>query len=147
MVFKKIGQIFENLKGPNSQFMDRTVMVVDDNDVDRRLIEKTLEKIGCRVLTAVDGEIGLFVATTEKPDLILSDCNMPNLDGLAMCRQLKDNKETAHIPVIFLTGEKTPQNILECFEQEAENCMCKPINTKVLRNQIETLLKEHFPAK
>ena len=147
MVFGKLTQLFQSFKGPNPEFADRSVLIVDDNDVDRKLIERTLERIGCRVLSAVDGEIGLFIATAEKPDLILSDCNMPNMDGLTMCRKLKESPDTKDIPVIFLTSIDTPSNVVDCFEQEAENFICKPINTKILRAQIESLLKEHFPAE
>lgn len=139
-------KIFQKFFPSQQQFEDRTVLIVDDNDVDRKLIAKTLMKMGCRVMTAVDGEIGLHIALSETPDLILSDCHMPNMDGVEMCKELRDTEETKDIPVIFLTGDKSPSKVVDCFDLNADNYMCKPINAKVLMTQIEDILTEHLPS-
>ncbi len=139
-------KLFQKLFPTPAKFEDRTVLIVDDNEVDRKLIAKTLMKMGCRVLTAVDGEIGLHIALSETPDLILSDCHMPNMDGVEMCRELKNSDETKEIPVIFLTGDTSPSKVVDCFELNVDNYMCKPINSKVLMSQIEDILTEHLPS-
>lgn len=138
----------KNLFPSSKKFSNHKVLIVDDNEVDRKLIAKTLDKMGCIVLTAVDGEIGLHLALSEKPDLILSDNNMPNMDGLTMCRELRENEETRDIPVIFLTGNASPAMVIDCFDMtNVDNYMCKPINTKLLMTQIEDILNEHLPKK
>jgi len=68
------------------------------------------------------------------------------MDGIEMVQLLKDNKETQGIPVIFLTGVDSPKNVVDCFEIDAENFMCKPINPKVLAAQIQQVLTEHFSS-
>ncbi|HLF17553.1 MAG TPA: response regulator [Candidatus Omnitrophota bacterium] len=127
-------------------FKDRIILVVDDNEVDRKIIVHALKDLGCRVMTAENGAEGYIKALSHKPDLILSDCNMPIMDGVAMCRQIKENEATKDIPVIFLTGVDSPSNLVECFSLDAENFMCKPINPKVLATQIQQVLQEHFRA-
>lgn len=139
---------FKKLFPSPKKFNRHKVLIVDDNEVDRKLIAKTLDKMGCVVLTASDGEIGLHMALSEKPDLILSDCQMPHMDGLTMCKELRENEETRDIPVIFLTGNNSPAMVVDCFGMvNVDNYMCKPINAKVLIGQIEDILNEHLPKK
>ena len=71
---------------------------------------------------------------------------MPNMDGVEMCKELRDTEETKDIPVIFLTGDKSPSKVVDCFDLNADNYMCKPINAKVLMTQIEDILTEHLPS-
>lgn len=140
-MFDKLKQFFGQ---DDQQFVGRRILVVDDNDVDRRLVEKTLAKLKCTVLTAEDGEKGIQTAINEQPDLILSDCRMPNMDGVEMCRRLKTHEKTKHIPLIFLTSSDSPSDVINCFDVDADNFMCKPINPSILRSQIVSLLNEKF---
>ena len=110
------------------------------------LIQKTVEKIGHRVLTAENGKIGFEVAKSEHPDLILSDCRMPELDGVGMVKALKADEETKDIPLVFLTSVDTPSAIIECFDIGALNYMCKPIKPKLLVSQIRTIFAECLPV-
>ncbi|MBP9854042.1 MAG: response regulator [Candidatus Omnitrophica bacterium] len=138
----------KNLFAPPKKFNNHKVLIVDDNPLDRKLVAKTMEKMGCKVLTAVDGEIGLHLALAEKPDLILSDYDMPHMDGLTMCKELRANQETQDIPVIFLSGSATPGNIVDIFDvSNVDNYICKPINSKVLIHQIEDIFNKHLPKK
>lgn len=120
----------------------KTILVVEDSDVDRKWIEATLEKAKFRVISAVNGAIGLETAKTEKPDLIILDCDMPVMGGVEMCGKLREQNETEDIPVIFLTSVDTPANIVDCFEVDAENYLSKPISPKLLISQIEEVLNE-----
>ena len=121
-----------------------TVLVVDDNPVDLKIIVHALKDLGCKVMTAENGSEGYVKAVSHKPDIILTDCNMPYMDGVEMCRQIKEDETTKNIPVIFLTGVDSPRNVVECFALDAENFICKPINPKVLTEQIKRVLEEHF---
>src|SRR5262245_52984619 len=112
----------------DGQFAKRTILVVDDNEIDLKIIVRALRDLGCKVMTAENGSDGYIKALSHKPDLILSDCNMPHMDGVEMCRQIKLDDKTKDIPIIFLTGVDSPRNLVECFSLEAENFMCKPIN-------------------
>lgn len=119
------------------------ILVVDDTDVDRHLAEKVLTAAGFTVTTAINGEEGLNAVRQQKPDLILLDCQMPVMDGQEMCRRLKENPQTKHIPVIFLTSLDTPKNIIDSFTNEAENFLHKPLKTKVLLSEIKLILAEN----
>lgn len=82
----------------------KRILVVDDNRTMVKWLEKRLSSEGYTVYTAHDGKEGLDVATRELPDLIISDVDMPVMDGGEMAAKLKDESKTSHIPVIFLTG-------------------------------------------
>jgi CheY-like chemotaxis protein len=117
-----------------------TILVVEDNDVDLRLLKNILERQGYTVTHAANGREGLSRARQEIPDLIVLDCEMPVLNGIEMCKQIKDAPKTRDIPVLFLTSIKTPTNVIECFEAEAENYLEKPVDPKVLVHEIEHIL-------
>jgi CheY-like chemotaxis protein len=141
-MFEHILRLFTAEKARAKDFVQRCILVVDDNETDRMLVRRTVEKMGHRVLVAEDGNVGFEMAKTKKPDLILSDCRMPQKDGITMCRQLKGDPQTKNIPLVFLTGVDSPATVVECFDMGVENYMCKPINPKILVSQIETILKE-----
>lgn len=120
----------------------RRVLVVDDNPTDLALIKNTIRKMGHEVLTAVNGREGFEAAKSERPDLILSDCRMPEMDGVAMCKLLKADEATKDIPIVFLTGADTPGTVVECFDMGADNYMCKPIKPRLLASQIQAIFRE-----
>ncbi|MCA9400438.1 MAG: response regulator [Candidatus Omnitrophica bacterium] len=142
-MFTKIKKIF-GMTSPevNARNASFRILVVDDNEVDRRVVKNILEKQGYQILTANDGKEAVRVAMQEKPDVIVMDCEMPELSGVKACQRLKEENETEHIPVIFLTGSDTPTNIIECYDLEAENYLTKPVNAKLLLKDIETILKD-----
>jgi CheY-like chemotaxis protein len=123
-------------------FVSRRILIVDDNAIDRKLIQKTVEKIGHQALLAENGKIGYETARREKPDLILSDCLMPEMDGVDMCKLIKEDADTKNIPLIFLTGVDTPKNVIECFDMGVENYIRKPVKPKVLSSQIKSIFAE-----
>ena len=144
-MFDKLASLFGGNK--KNKYADRTVLVVDDSPVDRKVAVSALERLGFNVITAVDGEKGLQTARIEKPSLIILDCEMPNVDGPEMCRRLKADDTISNIPVLFLTGSETPQNVIECFEAEAANYIHKPVNVKFLASQIDIIFEEFSPEK
>jgi two-component system, cell cycle response regulator DivK len=95
------------------QNMSRTILIIDDNDLERDIFASFLRFAGGRVLEASDGSEGLRVAETEVPDLILLDLTMPVLDGWETIRRLKAGARTRGIPVVALTAHHLEWNRLE----------------------------------
>ena len=91
--------------------MARKVLIVDDAVVDRQNLERILSSAGHVVMLADSGEQALVRAKADKPDLILMDVNMPDLDGFATTRRLKADAETRDIPVVFVTGKNQKADV------------------------------------
>jgi len=105
-----------------------TVLAVDDNLLNLKLMEKVLVKEGYRVIMAVDGVSARAISVSEKPDLILLDIQMPGGDGFEVIRFLKENPVTGEIPVIFLTGESDIASKLRGFSLGAVDYITKPFH-------------------
>jgi CheY-like chemotaxis protein len=90
--------------GPGSGSGKGRVLVVDDNQASRRLLELHLTDSGFQVLTAESGERCLELAATEGPEVILLDIQMPGMDGIETCRRLKQDPDTQHVPILFVTN-------------------------------------------
>ena len=84
------------------------------------------------VFTAFCGEEGLALAGKEAPDIIVSDVMMPGMSGIEMCRILKDNLQTCHIPIVLLTAYALENYVVEGFSMGADDYMTKPFNVKIL---------------
>ena len=143
-MFAKIAQFFGIKKDTQEDFVSRRILIVDDNEIDLKLIQKTVEKMGHQAILAENGKIGYEITKAQKPDLILSDCKMPIMDGVDMCKRIKEDPNTQNIPLIFLTCVDTPRNVIECFDMGVENYICKPIKPKILSAQIQTIFNERF---
>jgi DNA-binding response OmpR family regulator len=102
------------------------ILVVEDALWDRELLVTVLEREGYEVAQAAGGAQALDLAVRGKPDLILLDVLLPDLDGLAVCRELKADPATLAIPVIFLTGQSESGQILAGFEAGAVDYVTKP---------------------
>src|SRR5689334_3107104 len=89
----------------------KTILIVDDEENLVRLLEMNLRRYGYRILKAGDGLEGLQAAEENRPDLIVSDVNMPHLDGFGMLERLKANDALADIPVVMLTARSRNQDI------------------------------------
>jgi CheY-like chemotaxis protein len=106
------------------------------------MISLRLEKNGYEVVPARDGEEGLRKAREEKPDLILLDVIMPGIDGLEVCRRLKEDPETRHIPVISTTAAGVDDIERRCFSAGADDCVRKPYASAELLAKIQHFLKK-----
>ena len=118
------------------------VLIADDSAMDRKLLGKIIIKNGYGLLEATNGAEAFELAKREKPQLIILDCEMPILSGTEACKRLKASSETKNIPIIFLTSNDTPKNIIDCFEADAENFLAKPINARILSSKIKTALSD-----
>ncbi len=110
----------------------KTVMVIEDNEAIRTELLSVLELEGYATIGAENGEVGLTLAQQHQPGLIFSDIAMPVLDGFAMIAQLRQNPQTAHIPVVFLTGETEPSIIQEGTVLGSVGFLAKPCTIKDL---------------
>jgi CheY-like chemotaxis protein len=103
-------------------------MAVDDNDAFRYAITRVVERGGHRPVAAANGEEALRLAKLQQPDLILLDVNMPDLQGYEVCRRLKNDRATAHIPVVFLSATAKSQSAIEeCIKAGGESFLFSPV--------------------
>ncbi|NMH87660.1 hybrid sensor histidine kinase/response regulator transcription factor [Flavivirga algicola] len=117
-----------------------TVVVVEDNDELRMYLKKILGD-HYNVYTANNGLEGLDLIVEESPDLIISDIVMPEIDGSEMCKRIKENFETSHIPVILLTAKAFDNQIIEGINLGADAYITKPFNKEILIAKINNLIK------
>jgi CheY-like chemotaxis protein len=90
--------------------------VIEDGEVERKFIGRSLEKNGLRVSLSDNGPDGLALARKERFDLIILDFYLPKMNGKVICQSLKADAATRDIPVIFLTGSASPKDLIECYE-------------------------------
>ncbi len=116
------------------------VLIVDDEVEGRTLIREFLEIAGYEPAEAVDGTEGLAKAEALRPDVILLDVRMPGLDGYEVCQGLKENPETTHIPVIFVTAVEDAALNRLAYQAGAAACLTKPFRREALVAVIEAAL-------
>ena len=119
------------------------ILYVEDNDDNVYVVRQRLGRLGFTILVATDGEQGVTMAASEKPDLILMDLRLPVLDGWEATRRLKAAAETKDIPVIALSAHAMSGDREKALEAGCEDYETKPIEFNRLRAKIEALL----PAK
>ena len=115
------------------------VLVVEDNDDIREYIESSLQS-KFKVLTATNGEEGLNIAKSHIPNVIISDIMMPLMDGTELCKSIKDDVRTSHIPVILLTAKDSIQDKETGYEAGADSYITKPFSAKLLTSRIQNIL-------
>ena len=118
----------------------KTVLVVDDVSDNLILISLTLQDMGYRVLTAGNGEDGVKIAQLGRPDLILMDIAMPQQDGLAATRRIREEAELQDVPVVALTAFDTDGFRQAAFDAGFNGYLTKPIDFDRLRNLMSKLL-------
>jgi CheY-like chemotaxis protein len=129
--------------GPAQDRKHIKILVVDDVETNRTFFRRVLEKRGYTVLTAVDGPQGLALAQKEHPQIVLLDFVMPGMKGPEVCKIIKTTDATKDIPVLFLTSVDAPTDIIECYEQGAENFLTKPIQAGELIKHVEMILEDY----
>jgi len=118
-----------------------TVLAVDDNLLNLKLIEKSLSKEGYKIFSADNGPDARVIAVKEKPDLILLDIEMPGENGFDVIKKLKDNSQTNAIPVIFLTGVSEVDSKLKGFDLGAVDYITKPFHPLEVLARVRIHLK------
>jgi len=117
------------------------ILTVDDDQVTLQLMERMLSDRGYNVATANSGRSAFITLTKAKPDLILLDVMMPEMNGYEVCSKLKENKETAFIPVVFVTALGEKQDKAKAFSAGGADYLVKPLNNETLLETISKHLK------
>jgi two-component system cell cycle response regulator DivK len=123
-----------------------TILLVEDNEMSRDALTRRLERRQYTVIVAVDGCEAVTVAHAEKPDLILMDLGLPNVDGWDATAKLKMNAETSHIPIIVLSAHALPNDRHQAFAAGGDDFDTKPVRFDRLIEKIERLLGQHRTA-
>lgn len=120
--------------------MKKRILLIEDENRILVVLQKRLESAGYEVLTATDGKMGFNKARTEKPDLILLDLILPEMDGYQICNFLKRDKRFQHIPIIILTARSQEKDMEEAKKAGADAYFTKPFNYEELLAKIAELL-------
>jgi len=119
---------------------DETILLVEDNALNRKLVETILRPHGYRLLIAVDGEEAIAIAPRERPDLILMDMRLPKVSGYDVAQALKAQPETAHIPIVALTSHAMPGDRERALEAGCDGYITKPIDTRTFPGLVRRYL-------
>lgn len=121
--------------------MKQRILVVEDNEDNRRIIRDLLTASGFDIIEAVTGEAGVEAAKNEKPDLILMDIQLPLMDGYEVTRQIKAVPELKSIPVIAVTSYALSGDDKKAFAAGCDGYVTKPFSPRVLLAKIKEYLK------
>jgi two-component system cell cycle response regulator DivK len=117
------------------------ILLVEDNEMNRDMLSRRLERKEFEIIIAVDGQAGVNMAASEAPELILMDLSLPVIDGWEATRQIKANPATQSIPVIALTAHAMAGDEEKALQAGCDDYDTKPVNFQRLLGKIETLLK------
>ena len=120
--------------------MSKLILVVEDQEDNRRIIRDLLTSVGYEVMEAVTGEEGVAAAETHRPDLILMDVQLPGLDGYEATRQIKANPDLEHIPIIVVTSYALSGDDVKAFEAGCNAYVSKPFSPRELLAKIREYL-------
>ena len=117
------------------------ILVVDDNETNRDILEARLMANGYEVLHAGDGEQALEMATRHRPDIILLDIMMPKINGIEVCRRLKCDASLPFIPIVLVTAKADSNDVVKGLDAGADEYLTKPVDHKVLIARVKALLR------
>lgn len=121
------------------------ILLVEDNEMNRDMLSRRLERKAYEVIIAIDGQAGVNMASSESPDLILMDLSLPVIDGWEATRRLKANPATQSIPVIALTAHAMAGDEQKALQAGCDDYDTKPVNFQRLLGKIEALLTNANP--
>ena len=119
-----------------------TILIVEDNEMNRDMLSRRLERLGYKVLIAIDGELGIEVARANMPDLILMDMSLPTVDGWEATRRIKTDEALKRIPVIALTAHAMASDRDKAIEAGCDDYDTKPIELPRLLAKMTALLRQ-----
>ena len=120
----------------------KTILIIDDQPFFITMQQNMLQRQGYRVVSASNGAEGLAQAKKHKPDIILLDVEMPGVDGIEVCRQMKGDPELKHIPVIILTATQDPKLNERSFKAGAEITILKSVPGERLLNMLRLSIEK-----
>lgn len=123
------------------------ILVVDDFPTMRRIVRNLLKELGySNVDEAEDGQAGLARLRSGKYDFVISDWNMPNLDGLAMLKEIRADAHLTHLPVLMVTAESKKENIIAAAQAGASGYVVKPFTAVTLDEKLNKILEKMAKA-
>jgi CheY-like chemotaxis protein len=122
------------------------ILLIEDNELNRDMLSRRLQKRGYEIVMAVDGESGIAMAQSEAPSLILMDMSLPGIDGWEATRRLKGLPATRHIPIMALTAHAMPSDRDKALAAGCDDFDTKPIELPRLLQKITALLSRGLPA-
>ena len=120
--------------------MSKVILLVEDNEMNRDMLSRRLQRKGYAVITAEDGEKGLLLARSEMPDLILMDISIPIIDGWEATQVLKHDPETHHIPIIALTAHALASDREKAMEVGCDGYLAKPCEPRAVVAEVQRFL-------
>ena len=126
-----------------SFLQNKRVLVVEDREENRRLLRAILKLEGAQILEASGGLEGVAMAGSQKPDLVLMDLHMPEVDGLAATRMLRQDSQTRALFIVFVTASAGEATRREIMEAGGDGFLTKPLDPLQLAAQIEAILCPH----
>jgi len=117
------------------------ILIVEDNPASLEIMQVRLEASDYRVITATDGEEGLAKAQSSLPDLILLDVMMPKMDGLEVCRRLKNNDSLPFMPIIMVTAKTDTKDVIAGLEAGGDEYLTKPVDHGSLVARVKSMLR------
>ena len=135
-------------KFDNNTTKTPVILVVDDNRENLELLEAYLEDIDCKTIAAYDGPEALEAIKKDNPDLILLDIMMPKMSGFEVCRRVKNDPATAHIPIIMVTALNDFGDMQRAVDCGTDDFVSKPVNKLEMLTRVKTMLKlKHLTDK
>lgn len=122
------------------KIMAAKILIVEDNELNRDMLTRRLQRHGFDIIAAEDGEVGIHLAHAEKPDLILMDMSLPVIDGWQATKNLKNDAETKTIPIIALTAHAMMGDREKALDAGCDDYDTKPIDIERLLAKIEKLI-------
>jgi two-component system cell cycle response regulator DivK len=116
------------------------ILIVEDNEKNRKLARDLLQYKGYRTIEAGTGEDGVTLATQHKPDLILMDYQLPGIDGIEAFRRIRGDASTAHIPIMAVTASAMPEEAKKMKDAGFDGFQTKPINVKEFMQAVADVL-------
>lgn len=120
--------------------MDRILIIDDEEDI-REILSYNLQKEGYQVFQASTGREGIDLAISNKPDLVLLDVMMPEMDGIEVCQTLRENPKTKDVSICFLTARNEDYSQIAGLDAGADDYVSKPVKPKVLSSRIKAILR------
>jgi two-component system cell cycle response regulator DivK len=122
--------------------MSTRILVVEDQADNRRILRDLLSSVGYEILEAVTGDEGITLATTQHPDLILMDIQLPGMDGYEATRRIKADPELYHIPIIAVTSYALSGDDAQAFAAGCDSYVAKPFSPRALLAKV----REYLPS-
>lgn len=118
------------------------ILLVEDNEMNRDMLSRRLQRRGYSVVIAQDGEQGLAMASSESPELILMDISLPRMDGCEVTRRLKADPRTRHIPIIALTAHALVTDRVKAINAGCDDYDTKPVDFARLQEKMNNLIQK-----